>query len=93
MFRFKIWQGFQNVCHTNLERVLVALHESQILDFKVLPNIGVFGILFFSLLFFLLRMSSSCIHVTDCSFAMRLLIEMALPILYAHPDKVFETFQ
>ena len=68
MFRFKIWQGFQNVCHTNLERVLVALHESQILDFKVLPNIGVFGILFFSLLFFLLRMSSSCIHVTALQF-------------------------
>ena len=35
------------MCHTNLERVLVTLHESQIQDFKVLPNIGVFGILFF----------------------------------------------
>ena len=55
------------MCHTNLERVLVTLHESQIQDFKVLPNIGVFGIPFF-FLFFLLRMSSSCIHVTAKQF-------------------------
>ena len=83
------------MCHAyQILRVLVTLIESEILDFKVLPNIGVFGILFFFFfLFFLLRMISSCIHVTALQFCMGLLIEMALPILYAHPDKAFGTFQ
>ena len=80
------------MCHAyQIWRVLVTLTENQILDFKVLPNIGVFGILLF-FLFFVLRMISSCINVTALQFCMGLLIEMALPILYAHPDKVFGTF-